>query len=24
MVLNRYYGRIFVDGLQTFGIGDLN
>lgn len=24
MVLNRYYGRIFCDGLQTFGIGDLN
>ena len=24
MVLNRYYGRIYVDGLQTFGIGDLN
>ena len=23
MVINRYYGRIFVDGLQTFGIGDL-
>lgn len=23
MVLNRYYGRIYVDGLQTFGIGDL-
>lgn len=23
MVLNRYYGRIFCDGLQTFGIGDL-
>ncbi len=23
MVLNRYYGRILVDGLQTFGIGDL-
>lgn len=24
MVLNRYYGRVYVDGLQTFGIGDLN
>jgi len=24
MVLNRYFGRIFCDGLQTFGIGDLN
>jgi hypothetical protein len=24
MVLNRYYGRIYVDGLQTFGIGELN
>lgn len=24
MVLNRYYGRILVDGLQVFGIGDLN
>jgi hypothetical protein len=23
MVLNRYYGRIFCDGVQTFGIGDL-
>ena len=23
MILNRYYGRIFVDGLQVFGIGDL-
>jgi hypothetical protein len=23
MVLNRYFGRIYVDGLQTFGIGDL-
>ncbi len=23
MVLNRYYGRIFCDGLQTWGIGDL-
>ena len=23
MVINRYYGRIFCDGLQTFGIGDL-
>ncbi len=23
MVLNRYYGRIYCDGLQTFGIGDL-
>jgi len=23
MVLNRYYGRIYVDGLQVFGIGDL-
>lgn len=23
MVLNRYYGRIFCDGLQTFSIGDL-
>ena len=23
MVMNRYYGRIFVDGLQTWGIGDL-
>ena len=23
MVLNRYYGRIFCDGLQTFGIDDL-
>lgn len=23
MVLNRYYGRILCDGLQTFGIGDL-
>jgi len=23
MVLNRYYGRVFCDGLQTFGIGEL-
>ncbi|MFW5847428.1 MAG: hypothetical protein ACOCVF_00720 [bacterium] len=23
MVLNRYFGRIFCDGLQTFGIGEL-
>ena len=23
MVLNRYYGKILCDGLQTFGIGDL-
>ena len=23
MILNRYYGRIYADGLQTFGIGDL-
>lgn len=23
MVLNRYYGRVYVDGLQTFGIGQL-
>jgi hypothetical protein len=23
MILNRYYGRVFCDGLQTFGIGDL-
>jgi hypothetical protein len=23
MVLNRYYGRIYVDGLYTWGIGDL-
>ncbi|GAG99181.1 unnamed protein product, partial [marine sediment metagenome] len=23
MILNRYYGRIYVDGLQTFGIGEL-
>lgn len=23
MVLNRYYGRIYCDGLQTFNIGDL-
>lgn len=23
MILNRYYGRIFVDGLEVFGIGDL-
>lgn len=23
MVLNRYFGRIFCDGLQTFGIGQL-
>jgi hypothetical protein len=23
MVMNRYFGRVFVDGLQTFGIGDL-
>ena len=23
MVLNRYYGRIYCDGLTTFGIGDL-
>ena len=23
MVLNRYYGRVYCDGLQTFGIGDL-
>lgn len=23
MVLNRYYGRILCDGLQTFGVGDL-
>lgn len=24
MVLNRYFGRIYCDGLQTFGIGDLS
>lgn len=24
LILNRYYGRIFVDGLEVFGIGDLN
>jgi len=23
MILNRYYGKILVQGLQTFGIGDL-
>jgi hypothetical protein len=23
MILNRYYGRIYVDGLEVFGIGDL-
>jgi len=23
MILNRYYGRVFVDGLEVFGIGDL-
>ena len=23
MILNRYYGRVYVDGLQVFGIGDL-
>lgn len=23
MVLNRYYGRVFCDGLEVFGIGDL-
>jgi hypothetical protein len=23
MILNRYYGRIYADGLQTFGVGDL-
>jgi len=23
MILNRYYGRIFCDGLEVFGIGDL-
>lgn len=23
MVLNRYFGRIYCDGLQTWGIGDL-
>jgi hypothetical protein len=23
MVLNRYFGRIYCDGLMTFGIGDL-
>lgn len=23
MLLNRYYGRIYCDGLQTFGVGDL-
>jgi hypothetical protein len=23
MILNRYFGRILCDGLQTFGIGDL-
>ena len=23
MIMNRFYGRIFVDGLQVFGIGDL-
>lgn len=23
MILNRYFGRIFVDGLEVFGIGDL-
>lgn len=23
LILNRYYGRIFVDGLEVFGIGDL-
>jgi len=24
MVLNRYFGRIYCDGLTTFGIGDLS
>ena len=23
MIMNRYYGRVFVDGLMVFGIGDL-
>jgi hypothetical protein len=23
MILNRYYGRVYCDGLTTFGIGDL-
>jgi len=23
MIMNRYYGRVYVDGLQVFGIGDL-
>lgn len=23
MILNRYYGKILADGLETFGIGDL-
>ncbi|MFW5847597.1 MAG: hypothetical protein ACOCVF_01580 [bacterium] len=23
MILNRYYGRIYADGLEVFGIGDL-
>jgi len=23
MILNRYFGRIYVDGLEVFGIGDL-
>jgi hypothetical protein len=23
MILNRYYGRVFVDNLEVFGIGDL-
>lgn len=23
MILNRYYGRIYCDGLEVFGIGDL-
>jgi len=23
MILNRYYGRVFCDGLEVFGIGDL-
>ena len=23
LILNRYYGRIFADGLEVFGIGDL-
>ena len=23
MILNRYYGRVYADGLETFGLGDL-